>query len=245
MQNLEFNSQVTILVGENGSGKSTFLEAVACAARLITVGSASVEHDPTLAEIRQLADYLKLNWYKRTHRGFYLRAEDFFGFAKKVAQMKQDLQNDLNAVDEEYQGRSNYAIGLAKMPYNSELSGLSQRYGEGLDNQSHGESFLKLFQARFVPNGFYLLDEPEAPLSPLRQLAFLTALHQMVNQESQFIIATHSPILMAYPNAEILSFDNGKITRTTYKELEHVNLMRAFLNDPNAYLNHLWDSGDE
>ncbi len=80
VKNLEFTAQVTILVGENGSGKSTFLEALACAARLVTVGSANVEHDPSLAEVRQLANYLKLNWHKRTHRGFFLRAEDFFFF---------------------------------------------------------------------------------------------------------------------------------------------------------------------
>ena len=186
--------------------------------------------------------YIKLNWKKRTHRGFFLRAEDFFGFAKKVSQMKHDLQDELRNVDAEYTGRSDYAISMAKIPYHTELSALSSRYGEGLDNQSHGESFLKLFQARFVPNGLYLLDEPEAPLSPLRQLAFMAALHQMVNQDSQFIIATHSPILMAYPGATILNFENGKITSVRYEELEHVILMRTFLNNPSAYLNYLWEA---
>ena len=94
MENLDFQTPVTMLVGENGSGKSTFLEGIACAARLVTVGSASLEHDPTLVDIRALANFIKLNWKKRTHRGFFLRAEDFFGFAKKVSQMKHDLQDD-------------------------------------------------------------------------------------------------------------------------------------------------------
>ena len=120
-----------------------------------------------------------------------------------------------------------------------ELESMQSRYGEGLDTQSHGESFLALFQARFVPGGLYLLDEPEAPLSPLRQLALLSAIKEMVGQDAQFIIATHSPILMAYPGAVILSFDQTPIGAVSYQSLEHVNLMRDFLNDPQAYLRHL------
>ena len=116
---------------------------------------------------------------------------------------------------------------------------MQERYGDGLDARSHGESFLALFQSRFVPGGLYLLDEPEAPLSPLRQMALLSAIKEMVEQESQFIIATHSPLLMAYPGAEILSFDQQPIAPVSYQSLEHVNLMRDFLNDPDAFLRHL------
>ncbi|HAZ44940.1 MAG TPA: hypothetical protein DCZ55_10825, partial [Cyanobacteria bacterium UBA11371] len=108
-----------------------------------------------------------------------------------------------------------------------------------LDANSHGESFLKLFQSRFVPGGLYLLDEPEAPLSPLRQLAFLSMLKDMVNQDSQFIIATHSPILMAFPQASILSFDSYPVKEVPYDQLEQVTLTKAFLNNPESYLRHL------
>src|SRR5262245_48350818 len=129
--------------------------------------------------------------------------------------------------------------GLSKMPLAKELAAIKETYGEGLDAYSHGESFLTLFQSRFVPNGLYLLDEPEAPLSPVRQLSFLAAVKDMVEQNGQFIIASHSPILMAFPNAMILSFDEGRIQRIAYEDLPHVTLTRAFLNNPHAYLKHL------
>ena len=239
LRELTFTSPVTFFVGENGSGKSTLLEAIACAIGSVTVGSESVKTDKTLAETRKLAGYFRLAWTKRSQRGFFLRAEDFFGYAKKLNQTRAELQADLDAVDGEYQNRSALATDLAKLPYRNELDAMQRRYGEGLDNRSHGESFMALFQSRFVPNGLYLLDEPEAPLSPLRQLAFLSALKGMVAQDAQFIIATHSPIIMAFPEATILSFEADTIRLAKFEELEHINLTKAFLNNPEAYLRHL------
>lgn len=246
-EQIEFTAPVTFFVGENGSGKSTLLEAIACAVGSTTVGSESVKTDKSLADVRKFANQLRLSWSKRTHKGFFLRAEDFFGYAKSLAKIKQDLQDDLDSVDGEYNGRSKLAVDLAKMPYRNEIHALKNRYGEnGLDSYSHGESFLTLFQSRFVHGGLYLLDEPEAPLSPIRQLSFLSALKQMVKEDSQFIIVTHSPILMAFKPAVILSFDPSahfvsgqQIQPVKYEELEHVKLTKAFLNDPDAYLNHL------
>lgn len=239
LQSLTFTSAVTFFVGENGSGKSTLLEAIACAAGSVAVGSDGVRTDQTLVHVREFAEYLRLGWSKKTHKGFFLRAEDFFGFARQTARTRRELHDGLKAVDDDYRGRSKLAVSLAKMPYARELHDLQHHYGEGLDSQSHGESFLKLFQARFVPNGFYLLDEPEAPLSPSRQLAFLFALKQMVDQQSQFIIATHSPIVLAFPEATILNFAGDSITTTRYDDLEHVSFTRAFLNNRESFLRHL------
>jgi predicted ATPase len=240
LRKLEFTSAVTFFVGENGSGKSTLLEAIACAAGAITVGSENVKTDKTLAAVRKLASHFKLNWQQRTHKGFFLRAEDFSGYAKRLAQTRVEMEEEMKAVDAEYQGRSETAKGLAKMAYTRELNDMRQRYGDGLlDNYSHGESFLTLFQSRFVPNGLYLLDEPEAPLSPIRQLSFIAALKQMVEQNSLFIIATHSPIIMAFPNATILNFEKSRLQPIRYQELEHVTLTRDFLNNPEAFLKHL------
>lgn len=239
VKELTFDTAVTFFVGENGSGKSTLLETLACAIGSITIGSESVNTDPTLAAVRQLAKQYKLTWHKRTKRGFFLRAEDFFGYAKWMSHTRAELQQELNEIDETYHGRSELAKSLAKMPYANELHSIKQRYGDGLDTQSHGESFLKLFQARFVPDGLYLLDEPEAPLSPLRQLTFLSLLKEMVAQNAQFIIATHSPLILAFPQATIISFDEFPPRPMAYDELEHVNLMRSFLNNPDAYLRHL------
>ena len=239
LHELSFATPVTFFVGENGSGKSTLLEALACAARSITVGAESVTTDPSLALLRELAQYFKLVWQKRTHRGFFLRAEDFFGYARTMRRTQEELRAALRAVDGEYKGRSALAADLARLPYRGELTDMQRRYGDGLDSRSHGESFLALFQARFVPQGLYLLDEPEAALSPMRQLTFISMLKQMVGQESQFIIATHSPILLAFPEATILSFDGGEIRPVRYDELEHVSLTREFLNHPASFLRHL------
>ena len=118
------------------------------------------------------------------------------------------------------------------------------RYGEYLDANSHGESVLKLFQSRLVPGGLYLLDEPEAALSPQSQLAFLAMIKDSVDDGSQFLIATHSPILMAIPGATIFSFDQCPVGEVEFEDLEHVNLMRDFLARPERFLRHLWTEGD-
>ena len=117
-------------------------------------------------------------------------------------------------------------------------------YGVDLDVNSHGESFLKLFQSRVVPGGLYLLDEPEAALSPQSQLAFLAMIKDSVDDGSQFLIATHSPILMAIPGATIFSFDQCPVGEVEFEDLEHVNLMRDFLARPERFLRHLWTEGD-
>jgi len=240
LDRLAFTSEITFLVGENGSGKSTLLETIACAAQLPTVGSESVDTDPTLAATRQLSQHLRWTWNKRTRRGFFMRAEDFFGYAKSVARTRQGLADDLEDIEARYgEHKGKGALDLMKLPFRGELHALDQRYGAGLDAQSHGESYLKLFRSRFVPDGLYLLDEPEAPLSPLHQLSFLAMLKLMVDQRAQFIIASHSPIILAYPGATILSFDGGEIRPADYDSLEHVTIMRTFLNDPQSYLRHL------
>lgn len=237
---IKFTAPVTFFVGENGSGKSTVMEALACAVESITVGSESVKTDKTLAPIRKLAKYFKLAWTKRTRKGFFMRAEDFFGYARSMRETREELEEELSNVDRDYKGRSKLAQDLARSAYSGQLAAMKHRYGKDLDNFSHGEAFLTLFQARFVPGGLYLLDEPEAALSPSRQLSFLSALRQMVEQEAQFVIATHSPIILAYPGAQILSFENGMIKQVKYEDLEHVQLTKEFLENPESYLRHLF-----
>jgi predicted ATPase len=242
LDTLDFTAPITFLVGENGSGKSTLLEAIACAARLSAVGSERIDRDPTLAHARALADALRWSWAKPPRRGFFLRAEDFFGYARAVQRSRDELADDLRTVQSEFAGRSKTAQALASMPFARELHDIQQRYGDGLDAQSHGESFFKLFQARFVPNGLYLLDEPEAPLSPTRQLALMLLLKDMLAQGAQCIIATHSPILLAYPAAAIWSFDGGAIHPIAYEDVESVRLTRDFLNHPAPFLRQLMEN---
>lgn len=236
---LAFRSPVTFLVGENGSGKSTLLEGMAAAARSITVGSHRLDDDPSLAAGRALGRALKLVWTRRTGKGFFMRAEDFFGYARGMDQLRADLERERRAIADD-PTLSAKAKGLGQMPFARELGEIRRAYGDGLDARSHGESFLSMFGARLVPGGLYLLDEPEAPLSPTRQLSLIAMLKAAVaEEESQFVIATHSPILMAFPGASILSFDGGTIREVPYGELEHVLVTRDFLNDPEAFLRHL------
>jgi predicted ATPase len=236
MDQIEFHSPVTFFVGENGSGKSTLLEAIAAGINAVAVAGDDIERDKTLDHARALGKQLKFAWRQKTHRGFFLRAEDFFNFARRLQTMTAELKEIADSFDEEFTG---FALGLAKGSVLSQRQALIERYGENLDANSHGESFLKLFQSRFVPGGLYLMDEPEAPLSPQRQLALLAMLKEMVGQNAQFIIATHSPILMAFPDARILSFDHQPVREVAYDDVEHVSLTRAFLNNPNSFLRHL------
>lgn len=239
---LDFTAPVTFFVGENGSGKSTWLEGIAAAAALPTVGSEEVARDSTLDAPRELARHVKLVWSaERARRGFFLRAEDFFGFTKRLAQMRAELLEQIATLETEYteQDRSAHALTLAQGPMRSSLHDMERRYGVDLDANSHGESFLRLFQSRLVPHGLYLLDEPEAPLSPQSQLAFMAMVGDAVAEGAQFVIATHSPILLAYPGAAIYSFDELPARVVPYGALEHVRLTRDFLNAPEQYLRHL------
>lgn len=240
LERLDLAAPLTFFVGENGTGKSTLLEAMALAAKLPVVGSERLEADVSLREQARLAKRLRLVWKTRTHRGFFLRAEDFFGFTKRLQVMRREMEGRLARIDEEYAGRSDLARTLAAGPTRSSLAELEKRYGADLDAHSHGESFLELFRARFIPGGLYLLDEPEAPLSPQSQLALIAMLNDMVKEGGQFVVVTHSPILLAIPGARIFSFDRRPVSRVSFEELEAVELVRDFLNQPERFLRHLW-----
>ena len=237
LDTIEFKSPMTFLVGENGSGKSTLLEAIGAGIGSVTVGREDISSDETLNKVRRLSSHLRFSWQKKTSKGFFLRAEDFFNFTRRISRMVEELDE----IADEFEGElSGYSLARARAVALGEKRSLQQKYGEeGLDANSHGESFLKLFQERFVPGGLYLLDEPEAPLSPLRQLGLLSMLKDMVGRDAQFIIATHSPIIMAYPEATIYNFDSYPVRESGYDELEHVTLTRAFLNNPQSYLRRL------
>lgn len=178
-EKLEFHPAVTFLIGENGAGKSTLLEAIAIAWGFNPEGGSKNFNFATRETHSQLSEYLRLGkGIKRPKDGYFLRAESFYNVASQI-----------DSLDESPGGP----------PIKSFYGGKS------LHNQSHGESFFTLLTERFGGKGLYILDEPEAALSPTRQMAMLTRMHDLVLDKSQFIIATHSPIIMAYPNAQIFS----------------------------------------
>ena len=241
LKKIEFTNPITFLVGENGSGKSTLLESIAVAVNSITIGNEPVATDPTLNAVRQLAACMKLHWKYKRNRGFFMRAEDFFNFVKQQEKTRTEMFEHIEEVKETYKDRSPYAQALAMQPYARSLHEINAKYGENLDANSHGESFFEVFSSRLVPNGLYLMDEPEAALSPMRQLAFIVMLQDAVKDGSQFIIATHSPILLAYPGAKILEVKNDQLQETPYDQLEHVQFTKSFLENPQRFLRHLQD----
>ncbi len=236
LETLTFNKPVTFLVGENGCGKSTLLEAIACGLNCPAVGAADVARDPLLQPARELAGHLHFIKTSNPRTRLFFRAEDAIGFTRALQANMQGL-TELEAEFE--QTLTGYGRTLATGSVRGQKNQLAERYGENPDARSHGEWFINLIQERIHRPGLYLLDEPETPLSPIHQLTVLSVLKERVSQGAQFIIATHSPILMAFPDADIYSLDGITIEKVAWQDVEHVAITRAFLADPEAYLQHL------
>ena len=241
LETLELRAPVTFFVGENGSGKSTLIEAIALAAGLPAVGAADLARDGTLQAQRRLASALRLVWSSRETRGFFLRAEDFFGFVQRLAVERAEMEREVQRLDVEYRAasRAPKALELAQGPMRASLADMTRRYGADLDANSHGQAFLKLFGSRLQRGGLYVLDEPEAALSPQSQLGLMAMMLDAVAEGAQFLVATHAPILLGLPDADIVSFDETPPSLVSFDELPHVTLTRDFLNDRERFLRHL------
>jgi predicted ATPase len=241
LDRLDFDAPVTLLAGDNGTGKSTLLEALAVKLALPAIGRVDAARDETLAGLRPFARSLSLVFDKRPVSKFFLRSEDFFNFTIGLQKQREEMREELRRVDREYAGRSDFAKGQARMAFAGAIGDMEHRYGRDLlECASHGESFLRLFQQRLVPGGLYLLDEPEAPLSPMRQLTLYCAVKELVAEGNcQFVIATHSPILLSFEGAALYDLDQSPPVRTTWEELPGVQLMKGFLNSPRSYTNRL------
>lgn len=211
LHEIDLEKDVTFFVGENGSGKSTLLEAIADRCDFNTAGGGRNNTYDVYASESELGKYIRLSWLPKVTNGFFLRAETFYNFATHI-----------DEIDNDNEGFSSYG-------------------GRSLHKQSHGESFFSLFLHRFKGKAIYLLDEPEAALSPTKQLSFLRVINDLVSEGNvQFIIATHSPILLGYPDADILSFDNGHISKIEYEMTDHYKITKYFLQHREKFLSDLF-----
>ncbi len=207
---LLFEAPVTFFVGENGTGKSTLIEAIAVAAGFNAEGGSRDHAFSTRKSCSELSELLTLLRSYSPEDGFFLRAESFYNTAS----------------------------------YLDATSSMARYGGISFHEQSHGESFLSLIENRFEGKGLYILDEPEAALSPRRLMALIALIDGLVRQDSQFIIATHSPILMACPHSEILEFSEDGIRKVNYRETEHYRITKSFLDDPERMIHYLTDAED-
>jgi predicted ATPase len=211
LHDLEIHPRVTFIVGENGTGKSTLLEAIAVAWGFNAEGGTANFTFTTQVSHSELNEYIRLvKGTKRPRDGFFLRAESFYNLATNIEQLDSGG------------GLGNNIIGSYG--------------GKSLHQMSHGESFFAVFQNRLGGNGLYILDEPEAALSPVRQMALLTRIHELVQQNSQLIIATHSPIIMAYPDSMIIQLTQSGLRQTDYEQTEHYLIMKEFANNRDKML---------
>ncbi|HTD36604.1 MAG TPA: AAA family ATPase [Candidatus Limnocylindrales bacterium] len=238
LREVRFTAPVTFLMGENGCGKSTLLEALAVGVQARAAGEEELEVDATLSGSRRLADAFEVVEHGRPRACVFFRAEDAFGFTKRIQREMREIDAEADAMlgDER---ASDFRRRLGASITRSSRHALARKYGDDPHARSHGESFLGIVRAQLLPGGLYLLDEPETPLSPTRVLTLLTVLLDAVRNGSQFVIATHSPILAAFPGAKILVFAGDRIAETPYEELDHVRVTRDFLNAPGRYLHYL------
>lgn len=219
VRSLEFSKNVTFFVGENGTGKSTLLEAIAVAFGFNAEGGTRNFTFSTRKSHSELCDHISIMMRQTPKDGFFLRAESLYNLATTIEKLDNAPAPGGRPIIESYGGVS-------------------------LHDQSHGESFLSIIHNRFGGNGLYILDEPEAALSPMRLLTLMVEIDNLVKDNSQFIIATHSPILMAFPDAEIFEFTESGIKSTNYKDTEHYRVSKSFLDNPNRYFKYLFDDNE-
>ncbi len=210
-ENIDLNPSVTFIVGENGSGKSTLLEAIAVSLGFNPEGGTTNFGFNTRESHSDLYQYLRIaKGIKRPKTGFFLRAESFFNVATEIEQLDEDPWGGPPIIDS--------------------YGGIS------LHEQSHGESFFSLMRNRFGSKGLYILDEPEAALSPNKQMAMITLMNDLIKKGSQFIISTHSPILLSYPKSTIYEIRDKGLERVDYEDTDTFAITKQYLNNYQSML---------
>ena len=235
-KDIALDEMVTVFVGDNGSGKSTLLETLALKIGLQTIGGQiNVTQGYEAAEL--LKDHFEIKWSRELTSGFFFRAEDFSDFINAVENEKVKILDSMRELEGEVDQK---IIDQLIEGQSYKIKYIKSVYGDDMQAYSHGEAFMKIINERIKSKGIYLLDEPEAALSPMRQLGLIAAILEMTKKRNaQFIIATHSPILMGIPNAFIYEIDEEGIKKVAFEETQHYKITKSFLDNPQAFLRHL------
>lgn len=236
-RNVQLDEKVTIFVGDNGSGKSTLLEAVAYSADIPLIGGRIGGASASFEAAKAIKSCLEINWKREVRKGFFFRAEDFSHFIDNVDREREKIAMELldlkGKVDDS-------VIQQMRENMNFSLSRMRRDYGMDVQALSHGEAYLTILQTRIQDKGIFILDEPEAALSPLKQLSLISFILEVLKGgKAQFIIATHSPILMGIPEAALYEIREDGMPRVEYKETDHYRITKRFLDNPESYLRHL------
>lgn len=233
---ISLDQAVTVFVGDNGCGKSTLLESLALVLDVPLTGGYIGSH-PGFEAARAIQPYLEIDWRRQTKKGYFFRAEDFSDFVNSVEREQNKIRQDLA----DLQGKVDEAI-IRQMSdsMNFSLREMRRKYGDNMQAFSHGEAYLTILQTRIGEKGVYLLDEPEAALSPLKQLSLIGFMLEAIKDKNvQFILSTHSPILMGFPEAVIYEIQEEGMKSVAYKETDHYRITKTFLDNPDYYLRHL------
>ncbi len=238
-QIIAFERPVTVFIGENGCGKSTLLDLIAAKTALYRITKEDKIRRENDTLFRAAAKTIGVEFHLLKPSGFYFSAEDFTSYIHSLAQEKELAKEELARVQREYGSRSDYARMMASAPFSRTLGEIEGMYQKDLLTASHGESYLDFFASRLRKDQLYLLDEPETPLSIQNQLTLIAMIDQAVADGCQFILATHSPILMGIPDADLWEFVEDRLEPTTFAQVESVNLLRQYLHDPTPFFHHL------
>lgn len=234
-RDIELDARVTIFVGDNGCGKSTLLESIALSLNLPLIGGFIGNH-PGFDAARLIDPFLNITWKRQVKKGFFFRAEDFSDFINGVEKEKNKIYDTLRDLKGQV---DDSIIEQMSQSMNYTLFEMRRQYGDDMQAYSHGEAYLKILQTRIADKGVYLLDEPEAALSPLKQLSLMAFILEVLRSDNaQFIIATHSPILMGMPDCTLYEVQEDGLQQVSYKDTDHYRITKTFLDNPQHYLRH-------
>ncbi len=237
-RNITLSERVTIFVGDNGSGKSTLLESLASKLHLSGIGGGIDMEDGDYQAAREIIPTLHIEWNREARSGgFFFRAEDFSNFLRGLDRERVKINRDLHELRGEV---DDSIIKQMEEGMNWKLRAMKKDYGDNMQAYSHGEAFLKILDTRMKGKGIFMLDEPEAALSPIRQLSLIAMIMQLAAKgNAQFIMATHSPILMGIPNATIYQITDDGMEKVGYRETTHYSITKNFLDNPEGFLRYL------